>query len=67
VGDALNDAVADKLEAAARLLAEQGANPFRVRSYHRAARTLRQLRDPVSAVLTVEGLEGLERSWKGNR
>jgi putative hydrolase len=58
---ALNEEIAVKLEEAARLLAEQRANPFRVRAYHRAAETLRRLRDPASAILAAEGVEGLER------
>lgn len=57
----LNEEVAGKLEEAAALLAEQGAGPFRVRAYRRAARVLRQLADPVSSILNVEGVKGLER------
>lgn len=57
----INDEIAGKLDEAAALLANQGANPFRVRAYHRAAETLRRLREPVSAILAAEGLEGLER------
>ncbi|HUL72841.1 MAG TPA: helix-hairpin-helix domain-containing protein [Vicinamibacterales bacterium] len=56
-----NELVAGKLDQAAELLAEQGANVFRVRAYRRAAHTLRQLTDPVSALLDFEGLPGLER------
>jgi DNA polymerase (family X) len=61
VTDRLNDEVAGKLEEAAALLADQGASPFRVRAYRRAARVLRQLNDPVSAILNAEGVQGLER------
>lgn len=49
------------MEEAAALLGEQGANPFRVRAYRRAAQTLRRLRDPVSAILTAGGLDALEQ------
>lgn len=56
-----NELVAGKLEEVAGLLAEQGANAFRVRAYRRGARTLRQLNEPVSTVLNVEGVAGLER------
>jgi putative hydrolase len=57
----VNEGIAGKLEQAARLLAEQGANPHRIRAYLRAARTLRRLRDPISTLLAAEGIEGLER------
>lgn len=57
----LNDEIAAKLEEVAALLSDQGANPFRVRAYRGAARTLRQLREPVSSILAAEGVEGLER------
>lgn len=59
--DALNDEVARRLEEAAQLLAGQGANPFRVRAYRRAAQTVRQLKMPVSSILEAEGVDGLER------
>jgi DNA polymerase (family X) len=42
------------------LFAEQGANPFRVRAYQRAAETLRRLPRPISEILEQEGLEGLQ-------
>jgi putative hydrolase len=45
----------------ARLLENQGANPFRVRAYRRAAETLRRLRRPVEQILGEEGLGGLDR------
>lgn len=61
MSDRLNDEIAGKLEEAALLLKEQRANPFRIRSYERAARTLRRLGQSVSAVLESEGVEGLER------
>jgi putative hydrolase len=61
MADALNDEVARKLEEAADLLAGQGANPFRVRAYRRAAQTVRRLQVTVSSILDAEGLEGLER------
>ena len=61
MNEQLNDEVAGKLEEAAVLLSDQGANPFRVRAYRQAASTLRQLREPVSMILSAEGVEGLER------
>lgn len=61
VSDRLNIAVAGKLDDAAALLSQQGANPFRVRAYRRGASTLRRLREPVSSILAAEGIEGLEK------
>jgi putative hydrolase len=58
---ALNEEVAGRLEEVARILAEQGANGFRVRAYVRAASALRELARPVSAIFDGEGLEGLEK------
>jgi len=60
MAERLNDNVAGRLDEVASLLAAQGANPFRVRAYRRAAETLRQMPRPVSEVLEQEGLEGLQ-------
>ncbi len=57
----VNSTVAQRLDEAAALLHEQGANPFRVRAYRRAADTLRRIELPVTAILEREGLDGLER------
>lgn len=56
----LNEDVAGRLEEIARLLAAQGANPFRVRAYRRAAETVRRLPEPVSNIIGQKGLEGLQ-------
>jgi putative hydrolase len=61
VSERLNEDIASKLEEAAGLLSDHGANPFRVRAYRQAAQTLRRLQDPASAILAAEGVEGLER------
>jgi DNA polymerase (family 10) len=58
---ALNDDLAGRLDEVAQLLTEQGANPFRVQAYHRAAAELRQLPRPVSEVFAEEGLAGLDK------
>jgi hypothetical protein len=58
---AVNRAVAERFEETARLLDDQGANPFRARAYRLAAETLRRLRRPVDAILAREGQAGLER------
>ena len=55
----LNQQMADKLREAAALLAQQGANPFRVQAYRRAAETLVRLPVGVRDLFTQEGLEGL--------
>lgn len=55
-----NAPVAARLEEVARILEWQGANPFRVRAYRRAALTLRSLGRPVSELLANGGLQGLE-------
>jgi len=57
----LNAAIAAKLEEVGALLAEQGANPFRVRAYRQGAAAVRRLEKPVSDVLASGGLDALER------
>ena len=56
----LNEDIAGRLEEIARLLDAQGANPFRVRAYRRAADTVRRLPRPASEILEQQGLEGLQ-------
>lgn len=56
----LNHEVADRLDEVAHLLAEQGANPYRVRAYQRAANLVRALERPVDDILLREGVEGLD-------
>lgn len=56
-----NEDVARLLDEAGVILAEQGANPFRVRAYHRAADTVRRLAEPVSELLRREGVDGLRQ------
>ena len=58
---ATNQAIAERFGETAGLLAEQGANPFRIGAYRRAAETLLALDRPVEAVLREEGMEGLDR------
>lgn len=57
---ALNAEIAGRLEEVARVLGEQGANPFRVRAYERAAEILRRLPRPVSEIYHEGGLPALE-------
>ena len=58
---ALNEDIAGRLDEVARILAEQGANRFRVQAYLHAAAALRELARPVSDIFATEGLEGLEK------
>jgi hypothetical protein len=58
---AINEDIAGRLDEVARILAEQGANRFRVQAYHQAAAVLRGLAEPVSEIFTQEGLAGLEK------
>lgn len=57
----LHRLLASRFEEVAGLLEEQGANPFRVRSWRAGAATLRALAQPVDELLEREGLAGLER------
>ena len=59
--NAVNEDIAGRLDEVARLLAEQGANRFRVQAYHQAAVVLRGLLRPVSEILAREGVAGLEK------
>lgn len=56
----INEGVAGRLDEVARLLEEQGSNPFRVRAYRNAAETVRGLAQPVDEILAARGLEGLD-------
>jgi putative hydrolase len=55
----LNRRIASRLEEAAELLQRQGANPFRVGAYRRAAATLGSLGCDIGELLEREGLEGV--------
>jgi putative hydrolase len=55
----LNHRVALRLEEVARLLEEQGANPFRVRAWRDGGSLVRQLVRPVDELLAERGLDGL--------
>jgi Holliday junction resolvasome RuvABC DNA-binding subunit len=56
-----NGRIAARLEEVAGLLENQGANPFRVGAYRKAAQTIRGLSPSVSDILNSEGIEGLDR------
>ena len=55
----LNDDIAAKFERVAVLLEEQHANPFRIRAYQDAARTLQRLKTPVTDIYRAGGKPGL--------
>ena len=57
----LNEDIAGRLDEVAGILAEQGANRFRVQAYHQAAAVLRGLARPVSEIFVEEGIAGLEK------
>ncbi|MEN8175717.1 MAG: helix-hairpin-helix domain-containing protein, partial [Pseudomonadota bacterium] len=55
----INGQVAEKLQEIADILDRQGANPFRVGAYRRAADTVTGLAENVDALLARGGLEAL--------
>jgi DNA polymerase (family X) len=57
----INKHVARRLDEVADLLAEQGANLFRVHAYQHGAETVRRLTRPVDETLAQEGVEGLRK------
>ena len=57
---AQNFEIAQKLREVALLLAEQGANRFRVQAYRTAAERLDRLEVPVSRIIERQGTDGLQ-------
>jgi len=55
-----NDEIADALERISSLLEVQGADPYRVRAYAAAARTVRESDASLSKISDQEGVKGLE-------
>jgi Holliday junction resolvasome RuvABC DNA-binding subunit len=55
-----NDEIADALERVAELLDRRDENPFRVRSYRRAASRVRGLERPAARIYREEGAGGLQ-------
>lgn len=56
----VNQHVAGRLEEAARLLRDQGADPYRVNAYRRAALTVRGSAEPVDDLFRQKGVAGLK-------
>jgi len=59
--ESVNVQVAEKLDEVSDLIAHQGANPYRVEAYRRAASLLRSLPESVSDLVRRDGIEGLKR------
>jgi DNA polymerase (family X) len=55
----INDQIAGRLEEAARLLRDQGADPYRVTAYVRAAASVRATPEAVDQIFRDRGLDGL--------
>ena len=56
----INEQIAGRLEEVARLLQEQGADPYRVAAYMRAAASVRSTPEPLDQILRDHGLDGLQ-------
>jgi hypothetical protein len=56
----VNEQIAGRLEEAAHLLRDQGADSFRVGAYLRAASTVRSMREPLDELFRQRGLDGLK-------
>lgn len=54
-----NTEIAEKLDEIAGLLEAQGANPFRINAYRRAATTVLELHEPVTDIVQQRGIPGL--------
>jgi hypothetical protein len=57
---AINQRIAERLREASDMLGQQGANPFRVSAYRKAADSVAGLNERIDAIFKREGLEGLE-------
>src|SRR5687767_7761979 len=55
----INEQIAGQLEEVARLLQNQGADPYRVGAYLRAAASIRSTPTPVDQMFRGHGLDGL--------
>ena len=55
----VNQDVAARLREAADILDQQGANPFRIRAYRRAAETITHLEEDLAVILELGGNEAL--------
>ncbi len=60
MSDPANSDIAARLEEAAHLMHEQGADRFRVNAYLHAAALIRQRAEPLSTLFREQGVDGLE-------
>jgi len=60
MSDLVNRQIATRLEEAAHLLRDQGADPYRVNAYLRAAESVRQWPEPLRQVFLAKGVDGLQ-------
>jgi putative hydrolase len=56
----VNEDIAGRLEEVAQILAQQGANRFRVQAYRHAAAVVRALTEPVTEIFHRRGIAGLD-------
>jgi DNA polymerase (family X) len=61
VGNIINLRIARRLDEVAQILSGQGANPYRVQAYQKAAANLRRLARSVDEILEKEGEPGLRK------
>lgn len=57
---AINQRIAEHLREASDMLAQQGANPFRVSAYRKAADAVARLEERIDGLFEREGVKGLE-------
>jgi hypothetical protein len=55
----VNDQIAGRLEEVARLLQDQGADPYRVGAYLRAAASVRSTSEPIDQIFRARGIDGV--------
>jgi len=60
MSDPVNRQIATRLEEAAHLLRDQGADPYRVNAYLRAAASVRRWPEPLRDVFLGRGVDGLQ-------
>jgi hypothetical protein len=63
VSESINQTIADCFDETARLLRDEGANPYRVDAYRLLAERLRRAPRPVTEILRIEGIEGLQHAF----
>jgi DNA polymerase (family 10) len=59
IDTAINQRIAERLREVSDMLGQQGANPFRVSAYRKAADTVAGLEEPIDGLFQRGGLDGL--------